>query len=132
ENHGWLSSDAPKLMEAIAEVGMDNCGTLPDFGNWCIKRKEGENWGECEETYPDKYEGIQLLMPAAKAVSAKSYDFDDKGNETSIDYTRMLQIVKDAGYSGFIGVEYEGNRLSEEEGLLATKNLLISAAQKVN
>ncbi|MBT8269230.1 MAG: sugar phosphate isomerase/epimerase, partial [Flavobacteriaceae bacterium] len=67
-----------------------------------------------------------------KAVSAKSYDFDDKGNETSIDYTRMLQIVKDAGYTGFIGVEYEGNRLSEEEGLLATKNLLISAAQKVN
>ncbi|MBT8270004.1 MAG: sugar phosphate isomerase/epimerase, partial [Bacteroidia bacterium] len=107
ENHGWLSSDAPKLMQAIADVGMDNCGTLPDFGNWCIKRKEGAKWGECEETYPDKYEGIERLMPAAKAVSAKSYDFDDKGNETSIDYTRMLQIVKDAGYTGFIGVEYE-------------------------
>lgn len=132
ENHGWLSSDAPKLMEAIRAVDMKNCGTLPDFGNWCVKRKGGENWGDCLETYPDKYEGIEMLMPAAMAVSAKSYDFDDDGNETTIDYTRMLQIVKDAGYDGFIGVEYEGSRLSEEEGILATKKLLINAAQKLN
>ena len=132
ENHGWLSSDAPILMEAIEAVDMENCGTLPDFGNWCVKRKGGENWGDCLETYPDKYEGIELLMPAAKAVSAKSYDFDKDGNETTIDYVRMLQIVKDAGYEGFIGVEYEGKRLSEEEGLMATKKLLIKAAQQIN
>ncbi|MBT8253155.1 MAG: sugar phosphate isomerase/epimerase [Flavobacteriaceae bacterium] len=129
ENHGWLSSDAPKMMQAIKDVNMANCGSLPDFGNWCIKRKAGENWGECLETYPDKYEGIKILMPSAMAVSAKSYDFDADGNETTIDYVKMLQIVKDAGYTGYIGVEYEGNRLSEEDGILATKNLLIKAAR---
>ena len=128
ENHGWMSSDAPKVVEVMKAVNMENCGTLPDFGNWCTKRKDGENWGECIEEYPDMYEGIQLLMPFAKAVSAKSYDFDEEGNETKIDYARMLQIVKDAGYTGFIGVEYEGENLTEEEGIIATKNLLLKSA----
>jgi len=128
ENHGWMSSDAPKVVEVMNAVNMENCGTLPDFGNWCTKRKDGENWGDCIEEYPDMYEGIQLLMPFAKAVSAKSYDFDEEGNETKIDYARMLQIVKDAGYTGFIGVEYEGENLSEEEGIIATKNLLLKSA----
>ena len=128
ENHGWLTSNAALLMEVINEVNMPNCGTLPDFGNFCTKRKDGARWGECEEEY-DKYLGIQELMPAAKAVSAKSYDFDENGNETTIDYARMLDIVKSAGYSGYIGVEYEGNRLSEEEGILATKDLLLKLAK---
>ena len=128
ENHGWLSSDAPKLMEAIKKVNMENCGTLPDFGNWCVKRKAGAQWGDCEEVYSDKYEGIKMMLPAAKAVSAKSYDFDEQGNETTLDYPRILQLVKDAGYTGFIGVEYEGSRLSEKEGVLATKALLLKAA----
>ena len=128
ENHGWMSSVAPKVVEVMKAVNMENCGTLPDFGNWCTKRKDGENWGECIEEYPDMYEGIQLLMPFAKAVSAKSYDFDEEGNETKIDYARMLQIVKDAGYTGFIGVEYEGENLTEEEGIIATKNLLLKSA----
>ncbi len=128
ENHGWMSSDAPKVVEVMNTVNMENCGTLPDFGNWCTKRKDGENWGECIEEYPDMYEGIQLLMPFAKAVSAKSYDFDEDGNETKIDYARMIQIVKDAGYTGFIGVEYEGENLTEEEGIIATKNLLLKSA----
>lgn len=132
ENHGWLSSDAPKLMEAINKVNMKNCGTLPDFGNWCVKRKDGAQWGDCEEVYPDKYEGIKMMLPAAKAVSAKSYDFDEQGNETTLDYPRILQLVKDAGYTGFIGVEYEGSRLSEKEGILATKALLLSAAKGLN
>ena len=128
ENHGWLSSDAAKLVEAINQVNMENCGTLPDFGNWCVKRKEGAKWGECEEVYSDKYEGIKMMLPAAKAVSAKSYDFDEEGNETTLDYPRILKLVKDAGYTGFIGVEYEGKRLSEKEGILATKALLLKAA----
>lgn len=127
ENHGWLSSDAPKLMDAIHLVNMPNCGTLPDFGNWCIKRKDGAQWGECLEEYPDKYQGIEMLLQAAKAVSAKSYDFDENGNETTLDYPRILQLVKDSGYTNFIGVEYEGNRLSENEGILATKNLLLKS-----
>ena len=131
ENHGWLSSDAEKLMAAIKEVNMENCGTLPDFGNWCVKRKEGAKWGDCEEVYPDKYKGIQLMMPAAKAVSAKSYDFDEAGNETTIDFVKMMQIVKDAGYTGFVGVEYEGHRLDDAAGIKATRDLLLKAAREV-
>ncbi len=132
ENHGWLSSDADKLMVAINDVGMKNCGTLPDFGNWCTKRKDkNAKWGECEEVYPDKYKGIQLMMSAAKAVSAKSYDFDEAGNETTIDYVKMMQIVKDAGYTGFVGVEYEGSRLDDTTGIKATRDLLLKAAKEV-
>jgi len=124
ENHGWLTSNAALLMEVINEVNMPNCGTLPDFGNFCTKRADMARWGDCEEEY-DKYQGVAELMPAAKAVSAKSYDFDENGNETTIDYARMLDIVKKGGYKGYIGVEYEGKRLSEEEGILATKDLLM-------
>jgi sugar phosphate isomerase/epimerase len=127
ENHGWLSSDTPKLMEAIHAVNMPNCGTLPDFGNWCIKRKDGEQWGDCVEEYPDKYQGIEMMLTAAKAVSAKSYDFDEQGNETTLDYPRILQLVKNSGYTNFIGVEYEGTRLKEKEGIMATKNLLLNS-----
>ena len=132
ENHGWLSSDPDKLMVAINDVNMDNCGTLPDFGNWCVKRTDvTAKWGDCEEIYPDKYKGTALMMPAAKAVSAKSYDFDTNGNETTIDFTRMLQIVKDAGYKGFVGVEFEGSRLDETAGTKATKDLLLKVAKEV-
>lgn len=124
ENHGWLTSNAELLMEVINEVNLPNCGTLPDFGNFCTKRKDMSRWGECEEEY-DKYLGVEQLMPAAKAVSAKSYDFNEDGFETTIDYKRMIDIVMNAGYSGHIGVEYEGERLSEEEGIIATRDLLI-------
>jgi len=132
ENHGWLSSDTPKLMEAIHTVNMPNCGTLPDFGNWCIKRKDGSTWGECLEEYPDKYEGIKMMLTAAKAVSAKSYDFDENGNETTLDYKRIIQMVKDSGYTSYIGVEYEGEQLGEKEGIIATRDLLLKAAKEVN
>lgn len=131
ENHGWLSSNTPFLMKAINEVNMENCGTLPDFGNWCIKRKDGEQWGECEEVYPDKYEGIKTMLTKAKAVSAKAYDFDENGNETTLDFPRIIQLVKESGYSGFIGVEYEGERLSEKEGIIAIKKLLLKSAKTV-
>lgn len=129
ENHGGLSSNAAMLTEVMTAVNMDNCGTLPDFGNFCIKRKDPENYAAgCAEMY-DFYKGVSELMPQAKAVSAKSHDFDTTGNETEIDYFKMLQIVKEAGYKGFIGVEYEGNILGEEAGILATKELLLKAAK---
>lgn len=128
ENHGGLSSDAGKLTEVIKAVNLKNCGTLPDLGNFCIKREGGERWGTpCIEEY-DRYKGVAQMMPFAKGVSAKSYDFDAQGNETTIDYGRILQIVKDAGYTGHIGVEYEGSRLAEEEGIKATRALLLKAA----
>lgn len=127
ENHGGLSSNGAMLAEVMTKVNMDNCGTLPDFGNFCITRSQDG----CADEY-DKYKGVKELMVHAKAVSAKSHDFDDQGNETEIDYTKMLQMVKDAGYTGFIGVEYEGSVLSEEEGIIATRDLLLNAAKKVN
>ncbi|NDK18975.1 MAG: sugar phosphate isomerase/epimerase, partial [Zetaproteobacteria bacterium] len=86
---------------------------------------------KCVEEY-NRYEGVEKMMPFAKAVSAKSYDFDKEGNETLIDYYKMLQIVKDGGYKGFIGIEYEGSRLSEDEGIIATKNLVLKAAQALH
>ena len=131
ENHGYLSSNAELLVDVMEQVNMKNCGTLPDFGNFCLRREGGERWGAtCVEEYP-RYQGVEELMEYAKAVSAKSYDFNESGEETTIDYTKMLQIVKDAGYSGFIGVEYEGSRLSPQEGILATKQLLIEAGRKL-
>ena len=131
ENHGGLSSDSEKLVAVMKEINMKNCGTLPDFGNFCVARKGGDNWkGECINEY-DKYLGTKQMMPYAKAVSAKSYDFDEKGQETKIDFAQMLNIVKGFNYDGFIGVEYEGDVLSEEEGIKATRDLLIAEAMKM-
>ena len=132
ENHGGLSSNAALLVQVMEQVNMENCGTLPDFGNFCIRRKDPSDWRKgCAEQY-DFYKGVTELMPHAKAVSAKSHDFDQDGNETEIDYVKMLEIVKAAGYTGYIGVEYEGSVLGEKEGIMATKNLLISAAEKIS
>ncbi|MGM1056718.1 MAG: sugar phosphate isomerase/epimerase family protein [Bacteroidota bacterium] len=131
ENHGYLSSNAKLLVEVIEGVNLPNVGTLPDFGNFCLKREGGERWqAACIEEYP-KYQGVEEMMPHAKAVSAKSYAFDESGQETTIDYGRMLKIVKDAGYTNFIGIEYEGTELSPEEGIKATKELLIAEGSKL-
>ena len=123
ENHGWQTSNPNWLVSVLQNVNMDNAGLLPDFGNFCVKRKDGARWGECVEEYPDPYEGIKIMMPYAKGVSAKSYQFDANGNETKIDYAKMLDIVKQAGYKGYIGVEFEGGG-DEKQGSLATKALL--------
>ncbi len=124
ENHGGYSSDGAKLAAVMQEIDMPNCGTLPDFGNFCIRRDSGKQWeGQCIDEY-DRYKGTAELLPFARSVSAKSYDFDAAGNETKIDYARMLDIVKKSSYSGYLGIEYEGSRLSEDEGILATKELL--------
>ena len=131
ENHGGPSSNGQWLSGVIKTVNMPNCGTLPDFGNFCIKREDGSYYeSTCLEEY-DIYKGMTELMPYAKAVSAKSYNFDADGNETKIDYAKMLDIVKSAGYTGFIGVEYEGTGLSEEEGILATRDLLLNASKSL-
>lgn len=114
ENHGGLSSNGAWLAGVMKKVNLPNCGTLPDFGNFRIR--EGEEY--------DRYKGVAELMPFAKAVSAKSHDFDAEGNEIHTDYRRMMKIVLDAGYRGYVGIEYEGTRLSEPEGIRATKALL--------
>lgn len=124
ENHGGLSSDGAWLSGVMKAVNMPNCGTLPDFGNFCL-RSGNTTMGEkpCAEEY-DRYRGVEELMPFAKAVSAKSYDFDANGNETTIDFARMIGLVRDAGYKGYVGIEYEGSRLPEEDGIRMTKALL--------
>jgi sugar phosphate isomerase/epimerase len=114
ENHGGLSSNGAWLAGVMKLVDHKRVGTLPDFGNFRIK--DGEMY--------DRYKGVTELMPYAKSVSAKSHDFDDAGNETGTDYTRMMKIVLDAGYHGYVGIEYEGSRLSEYEGIARTKALL--------
>ena len=126
ENHGGYSSDGSWLAGVMAQVNMDNVGTLPDYGNFCIERgPEG-----CVEEY-DRYKGMAELMPYAKGVSAKSHDFDENGNETSTDFYKMLKIVKDSGFKGYIGIEYEGSVLSEEEGIEATLTLLQKAIDSI-
>ncbi len=131
ENHGGYSSNGQWLSSVISKVNMKNCGTLPDFGNFCIEREGGEMWGTpCIKEY-DKYKGVKEMLPYAKAISAKSYDFDAEGNETTIDYKRMLSLVKLSGYKGYVGVEYEGDGLSEEEGIIKTRNLLLSVAKEI-
>lgn len=129
ENHGGLSSNAALLTQVMETVNMENCGTLPDFGNFCIRRNDPSDYQSgCAEMY-DMYKGVEELMPFAKAVSAKSHNFDQDGNETEIDYSRMLQIVKDGGYTGYIGVEYEGNELGEEAGIIATRDLILRSTE---
>jgi sugar phosphate isomerase/epimerase len=120
ENHGGLSSNGAWLAGVMKLVGRDNCGTLPDFGNFRVSNTEEY----------DRYKGVTELMPFAKAVSAKSHDFDDKGNETHTDYFKMMKIVLDAGYHGYVGIEYEGGKLSEPEGIKATKKLLERVREK--
>jgi sugar phosphate isomerase/epimerase len=117
ENHGGLSSDSQWLSTVINKVGMPNCGTLPDFGNFPPEA--------------DKYKSVEMLMPYAKGVSGKSYDFDENGDETTIDFYRMLKIVVDSGYKGYVDIEYEGNRLSEDAGIMATKKLLEKIQQQM-
>lgn len=120
ENHGGLSSHGEWLAGVMKLVDRKNCGTLPDFGNFGIGKVEG-----VKETSYDRYKGVDELMPFAKGVSAKSHDFNDKGEETNTDYRKMLDIVvKKHKYHGFIGVEYEGGKISEPEGIKATKKLL--------
>ncbi|MFK7814042.1 MAG: sugar phosphate isomerase/epimerase family protein [Maribacter sp.] len=126
ENHGGYSSNGAWLAGIMAEVNMENVGALPDYGNFCIERSPDG----CANEY-DRYKGMSELMPYAKGVSAKSNDFDENGNEIHTDFYKMLKIVKDSGFKGYIGIEYEGNVLSEEEGIAATLALLNKAIDSI-
>ena len=114
ENHGGLSSNGKWLATLMEKVDYPRFGTLPDFGNFRIQ----------DEEWYDRYKGVEELMPYAKAVSAKSHDFDSHGNEINTDYYKMMNIVLDAGYNGYVGIEYEGSKLDEMAGIQATKDLL--------
>jgi sugar phosphate isomerase/epimerase len=117
ENHGGNSSYGKWLAEIMKAVNKPNCGTLPDLGNFYEY---------------DRYQGVKDLMPYAKGVSGKTHDFDENGNETQIDYVKMMKIVSESGYKGYIDVEYEGNKLSEDEGIKATIALLKKVIEPYN
>tara|TARA_B100001564_G_scaffold156558_1_gene131506 strand:- start:423 stop:1355 length:933 start_codon:yes stop_codon:yes gene_type:complete len=129
ENHGGYSSNAKWLVEVIKNAGLKNVGTLPDFGNFCIRStpKDLSDWGAttsgCAEEY-DRYLGVEELLPYALSVSAKSNDFDSDGNCIETDFSRMVNIIKNSDYRGYISIEYEGSNYSEEEGIMLTKSLL--------
>ncbi len=110
ENHGGLSANIPAVVELIGKASRENLGTLPDFGNF--------------PAGADKYASVEQLLPHARALSAKTYDFDAEGMETTIDYRRMMDLVEKSGYSGYLGIEYEGDRLPEPDGIRRSKKLL--------
>ena len=122
ENHGGLSSNGKWLSAVMYKVDHPRVGTLPDFGNFRI---EGDEWY-------DRYQGMKELMPYAKAVSAKSHEFDSNGNEIQSDYYKIMDIVLKAGYSGYVGIEYEGNVHSEIEGIKLTRDLLIKIRDSIS
>ena len=135
ENHGGYSSDANWLVNVIKNTGKKNVGTLPDFGNFCVKKNQNlSDWGatsdECSYEY-DKYLGVKQMLPYARSISAKSYSFDNNGNSIEIDYFRMLKIIKESGYNGYISIEYEGDGHSEEEGIKLTQELLVRAGSSI-
>jgi len=131
ENHGLYSSDGQFIVDVIKTANQPNFGTLPDFGNWCVNKKwGGTSNNSCTEVY-DIYKGVSDFLPYAKGYSAKSYEFDENGNETLIDYTKMMQLAKDAAYDGYIGIEYEGEAMSEADGIRATKALIEKAWKEV-
>jgi L-ribulose-5-phosphate 3-epimerase len=121
ENHGGISSNGEWLAGVIKAVGLKNCGTLPDFGNFKISDTQSY----------DKYKGVAEMMPYAKGVSAKSHVFNDKGDEAEIDYYKMMKIVLDADYHGYVGIEWEGQTPGETEGVRLTKRLLERVRDKL-
>jgi len=123
ENHGGVTSNGAWLADVIKQVGLSNVGTLPDFGNFCISESWGSTQDGCANLY-DRYKGMAELLPYAKGVSAKSYDFDANGEQPLMDYKRLIGLVKAAGYKGYIGIEFEGNTQPEDEGIRKTKALL--------
>ena len=129
ENHGGYSSNGEWLSGVMKQVNMKNVGTLPDFGNFCVKNGTGDNHG-CLDEY-DRYKGTKEMMPYAKGVSAKTFDFDAQGNDTLIDYVKMMKIIRDSKFRGIIGIEYEGETTEEYEGIRKTKALLERTGARV-
>ena len=123
ENHGHESSNGAWMADVIKKVNRPNVGTLPDFGNFCLSQDWGSTQESCGTAY-DRYLGVKEMLPFAKGVSAKTYDFDSNGEQPKIDYKKMIDIVKASGFKGYIGIEFEGNTQSEEEGIRKTKLLL--------
>jgi sugar phosphate isomerase/epimerase len=129
ENHGGFSSDGGWMQEVFSQVKSPNCGTLPDFGNFCVEKDRVNK--TCIIEY-DRYKGIEELLPFAKAVSAKSRNFDANGNEIETDFLKVMTMVKNIGYRGFVGIEFEGSGVSEFKGIELTRDLLIKVGNQLS
>ena len=145
ENHIGISCNAGWLAGVMKQVNSPHCGTLADFGNFCINRTKPETNDiagymktKCLDEY-DRYKGITELMPFAKGVHAKSHVFDAGGNDVETDFVRMFKIIKDSGFKGWVSIEYEGGLfkmytkdskyLDDYAGTTATKNLVEKAGR---
>jgi len=124
ENHGQYSSDGKWLSELIGKLVPYGVGSVADFDNWCIEREGGKLWGSpCIEEY-DRYLGIKELLPTAKSVSLKAFDFDSDGNAIKTDFCKMFQLIKDAQYDEYLAVEFEGHDIDPIEGIRKTLELV--------
>lgn len=123
ENHGSDSSKGYWIADVMKQANKTNVGTLPDFGNFCISHPWGTTQDGCKDEY-DRYKGVEEMLPFAKGVSAKTYDFDSKGEQPLMDYKRLMSIVKTSSFKGYIGIEFEGNKGDEEDGIRKTKALV--------
>ncbi|HOY23581.1 MAG TPA: TIM barrel protein [Cellvibrio sp.] len=133
ENHGGFSSNGKYLSEVMRLANDSNIGTMPDFGNFCIRREvAGDLWkSPCVEQY-DIYQGVAELMPYARAFSAKSFNFDEQGNEPNIDFLAMFKLMRASTYRGYVGIEYEGEKMSEDAGIRATKKLIEKVREQLS
>ena len=123
ENHGSDSSKGYWIADVMKQVNKTNVGTLPDFGNFCISHPWGTTQDGCKDEY-DRYKGIEEMLPFAKGVSAKTYDFDSNGEQPLMDYKKLMNLVKASSFKGYIGIEFEGNKGDEEDGIRKTKALV--------
>lgn len=123
ENHGSDSSKGFWMADVMKQMGKANVGTLPDFGNFCISHPWGTTQDDCKDEY-DRYKGVAEMLPYAKGVSAKTYDFDTNGEQPLMDYKRLMDLVKKSSFKGYIGIEFEGNKGDEEDGIRKTKALI--------
>ena len=143
ENHVGISCNAGWLAGVMKQVNSKHCGTLADFGNFCINRTKPETNDiagymktKCIDEY-DRYKGIEELMPYAKGVHAKSHVFDTNGDDTETDFYKMFKIIKNSGFNGWVSIEYEGGLfkmytkdskyLDDYAGVTATKKLVEKA-----
>jgi sugar phosphate isomerase/epimerase len=123
ENHGGISNDGSWLKKLLSKLQDKNVGSLTDFDNWCIERENGKLWGApCSKEYP-RYQGMEDLLPFAKALSVKAFEFDEKGNETTIDFKKMFELIDKYDYQEYLSIEYEGHTLPSTEGIIKTREL---------
>ena len=124
ENHGQYSSDGKWLSQLVGKLVPYGVGSVADFDNWCIEREGGKLWGTpCINEY-DRYQGVKELLPTAKSVSVKAFDFDAQGNAIKTDFKRMFQLIKEAQYDEYLAVEFEGHDMDPIEGVRKTLELI--------